>query len=97
MCTRLRRLIPRTSTSLFSEDVDDGTLVHQLAHALTYLAGSKLPAGTLDPLAYEIGIPPITSNIRRSSGTGSTRWPRNSMSGSMRMTPSSATFMTIMP
>jgi len=40
-----------------SEDVDDGTLVHQLAHALTYLAGSKLPAGTLDPLAYEIGIP----------------------------------------
>jgi len=40
-----------------SEDVDDGTLVHQLAHTLTYLAGSKLPAGTLDPLAYEIGIP----------------------------------------
>ncbi len=40
-----------------SEDVDDGTLVHQLAHALTYLSGSKLPAGTLDPLAYEIGIP----------------------------------------
>jgi hypothetical protein len=40
-----------------SQDVDDGTLVHQLAHALTYLAGSKLPAGTLDPLAYEIGIP----------------------------------------
>ena len=40
-----------------SEDVDDGTLVHQLAHALTYMAGSKLPAGTLDPLAYEIGIP----------------------------------------
>jgi len=40
-----------------SEDVDDGTLVHQLAHALTYLAGSKLPAGTLDPLAYEVGIP----------------------------------------
>lgn len=40
-----------------SEDVDDGTLVHQLAHALTYLAGSKWPAGTLDPLAYEIGIP----------------------------------------
>lgn len=40
-----------------SEDVDDGTLVHELAHALTYLAGSKLPAGTLDPLAYEIGIP----------------------------------------
>jgi hypothetical protein len=40
-----------------SEDVDDGTLVHQLAHALTYLSGSRLPAGTLDPLAYEIGIP----------------------------------------
>ena len=40
-----------------SEDIDDGTLVHQLAHALTYLSGSKLPAGTLDPLAYEIGIP----------------------------------------
>ncbi|MGE5841106.1 MAG: YecA family protein [Deltaproteobacteria bacterium] len=40
-----------------SEDVDDGTLVHQLAHALMYMAGSKLPAGTLDPLAYEIGIP----------------------------------------
>ena len=40
-----------------SEDIDDGTLVHQLAHALTYLSGSKWPAGTLDPLAYEIGIP----------------------------------------
>lgn len=40
-----------------SEDIDDGTLVHQLAHALTYLSGSKWPAGTLDPLAYEIEIP----------------------------------------
>ena len=40
-----------------SEDIDDGILVHQLAHALTYLSGSKWPAGTLDPLAYETGIP----------------------------------------
>jgi hypothetical protein len=48
---------PQNVYIAISEDVDEGTLVHQLAHALTYLSGSKLPAGTLDPLAYEIGIP----------------------------------------
>lgn len=40
-----------------SKDVEDGTLVHQLAHALDFLGGSKVFPGTLDPLAYELNIP----------------------------------------
>ncbi len=40
-----------------SPDVDDSTLIHQLAHVLDYLAGSKLMPGTLDPLGFELGIP----------------------------------------
>jgi len=40
-----------------SRDIEDGTLVHQLAHALDFLGGSKLFPGTLEPLAYELNIP----------------------------------------
>jgi hypothetical protein len=40
-----------------SKDVDEGTLVHQLAHVLDFLGGSKLLPGTMEPLAYELGIP----------------------------------------
>ena len=40
-----------------SVDIEDSTLVHQLAHALDYLAGSKMMPGTLDPLSLETGIP----------------------------------------
>ncbi|MBN2033048.1 MAG: hypothetical protein JW836_07210 [Deltaproteobacteria bacterium] len=40
-----------------SPDIDEGTLVHQLAHALDFLGGSRLLPGTLEPLAYELGIP----------------------------------------
>jgi hypothetical protein len=40
-----------------SHDIEDSTLVHQLAHALDYLEGSKLMPGTLEPLSLEMGIP----------------------------------------
>ncbi len=40
-----------------SEDIDDSTLIHQLAHVLDYLKGSKLMPGTLDPLSFEVGVP----------------------------------------
>jgi hypothetical protein len=40
-----------------SPDIDDSTLVHQLAHVLDYLGGSKLMPGTLEPLGFEVGIP----------------------------------------
>jgi hypothetical protein len=40
-----------------SKNVDEGTLVHQLAHVLDFLGGSKLLPGTVEPLAYELGVP----------------------------------------
>ena len=40
-----------------SKDIEDSTLVHELAHALDYLGGSKLMPGTLEPLSLETGIP----------------------------------------
>jgi len=40
-----------------SRDIDESTLIHQLAHVLDYLGGSKLMPGTLDPLGFELGIP----------------------------------------
>jgi len=40
-----------------SSDIDDSTLIHQLAHLLDYLGGSKLMPGTLRPLSFELGMP----------------------------------------
>jgi hypothetical protein len=40
-----------------SEDIDDSTLIHQLAHVLDYLGGSRLMPGTLEPLSFELDIP----------------------------------------
>ena len=40
-----------------SSDIDESTLVHQLAHILDYFGGSKLMPGTMDPLAFELGVP----------------------------------------
>jgi hypothetical protein len=48
---------PRNLYIAISPDIDDGTLVHQLAHALDFLGGSKLFPGILEPLAYELNIP----------------------------------------
>jgi hypothetical protein len=48
---------PRNLYIAISPEIDDGTLVHQLAHALDFLAGSKLFPGTLEPLAYELNVP----------------------------------------
>lgn len=40
-----------------SRNIEDSTLIHELAHVLDYLGGSKLMPGTLTALAYELGIP----------------------------------------
>jgi hypothetical protein len=40
-----------------SHDIEESTLVHELAHALDYLEGSKMMPGTLEPLSLEMGIP----------------------------------------
>ena len=40
-----------------SKDIDDSTLVHELAHVLDYLGGSRLVPGTLVPLSLELTIP----------------------------------------
>ena len=40
-----------------SPDIDDSTLMHEMAHALDYLGGSKLMPGLLEPLGMELNIP----------------------------------------
>jgi hypothetical protein len=40
-----------------SHDIDDSTLIHELAHVLDYLGGSKLMPGTVEPLSLEMEIP----------------------------------------
>ena len=40
-----------------SRNIDESTLVHEIAHVLDYLGGSKLVPGTLEPLSLELGVP----------------------------------------
>ncbi len=40
-----------------SPDISDGALIHQLAHVLDYLGGSKLMPGLAKPLSFDVGIP----------------------------------------
>ncbi len=40
-----------------SPDIGDSALVHQLAHVLDYLGGSRLAPGMARPLSYELGVP----------------------------------------
>jgi hypothetical protein len=40
-----------------SSDIDDSVLVHELAHALDYLGGSKIMPGSQEPLSLETGLP----------------------------------------
>ena len=40
-----------------SQNIDDSTLAHEIAHVLDYLGGSKLVPGTLAPLSMELGVP----------------------------------------
>ena len=40
-----------------SPDIDDSTLIHELAHVLTYLGGSGHAPGSLDALGFELDIP----------------------------------------
>lgn len=37
--------------------IDDSALIHELAHVLDYLAGSKIMPGLAKPLSFELGIP----------------------------------------
>ena len=40
-----------------SPEIGDSALIHQLAHLLDYLGGSKLMPGLAKPLSFDIGIP----------------------------------------
>ena len=40
-----------------SPEIGDSALVHQLAHVLDYLGGSKLMSGLAKPLSFDMGIP----------------------------------------
>ena len=48
---------PHNLYMAISPHIDDAALVHQLAHALDFLGGSKVFPGTLEPIAYELNIP----------------------------------------
>jgi hypothetical protein len=48
---------PGNAYIAISKDLDDSTVIHEIAHVLDYLAGSQLVPGTLDPVAMELGIP----------------------------------------
>lgn len=41
-----------------SPKIGDSTLVHQLAHVLDYLGGSRLMPGVTKALSFDLGIPP---------------------------------------
>ncbi len=40
-----------------SPEIGDSALIHQLAHVLDYLGGSKLMPGLAKPLSFDVGIP----------------------------------------
>ena len=40
-----------------SPEISDSALVHQLAHVLDYLGGSKLMPGLAKPLSFDVGVP----------------------------------------
>ena len=40
-----------------SRNIWDSTLIHQIAHVLDYLGGSKLIPGISKPLSFDLGIP----------------------------------------
>ena len=40
-----------------SPEISDSALIHQLAHVLDYLGGSKLMPGMAKPLSFDVGIP----------------------------------------
>jgi len=48
---------PKNVYLAISKGVDDGILIHEIAHVLDYLGGSQLVPGTLDPIALELEVP----------------------------------------
>jgi hypothetical protein len=54
---KTRKTDPNHIYIAISPDIDDSSLIHQIAHVLDYLSGSNLMPGTLQPLSYEYDIP----------------------------------------
>ena len=48
---------PKNVYLAVSRNVDDGILIHEIAHVLDHLGGSHVVPGTLDPIALELGVP----------------------------------------
>jgi len=48
---------PKNIYVAISRNIDDSTLIHELAHVLDYLGGSNLVPGTLEPVSLELGVP----------------------------------------
>ncbi len=48
---------PNNLYMAISPDISDSALIHQLAHVLDYLGGSRLMPGLAKPLSFDAGIP----------------------------------------
>lgn len=55
--TKTRVLEPDSIYIALSPDANDSTVVHQLAHVVDLLHGSRLPMGTAGELAADTGVP----------------------------------------
>ncbi len=55
--TKTRALDPNAVYIALSPDVDDSTIVHQLAHAVDLIQGSRIPVGYAAELAGRTGVP----------------------------------------
>lgn len=54
---KTRKADPDHVYMAISPDIDGSTLIHQLAHVLTYLGDTGSGPGTLDAMGLEVGIP----------------------------------------
>lgn len=54
---KTRGVDPNDIYIAISKDVNESTLIHEIAHVLDYLGGSNLVPGTLEPISLELGIP----------------------------------------
>ena len=54
---KTRKSDPGNIYLAISPEVEDSTMVHQLAHVLDYLNGSKMMPGVTKPLSFDLGVP----------------------------------------
>ncbi|RLC29907.1 MAG: hypothetical protein DRH37_06520 [Deltaproteobacteria bacterium] len=54
---KTRKSDPHNIYIAISPRIGDNVLIHELAHVLDYLGGSKLMPGIATPLSFELGIP----------------------------------------